>query len=196
MLSEYRADILPDVFAGWCELSDKEKEQMTRMNNFFCGLHFLVALADAAEATLKLWESVNLDDQRTNATSGIQRLIRTACKLSITGGLSKLDVLHIFVLISEKKEYIKFFLHNSVETDLTFFYDAAGVFYLKSHMEDNLKFHHGPLNRLLQAVLSDLSVPKYIAGCKALCIIDKIVTGPLWRHLVHSGGTILEMSST
>ena len=47
-------------------------------------------------------------------------------------------------------------------------------------MEDYLKFHHGPLNRLLQAVLSDLSVPKYIAGCKALGIIDKIVTGPLW----------------
>ena len=63
-------------------------------------------------------------------------------------------------------------------------------------MENYLKFHHGPLNRLLQAVLSDLSVPKYIAGCKALGIIDKIVTGPLWRHLVHSGGTILEMSST
>ena len=53
---------------------------MTRMNNFFCGLHFLVALADAAEATLKLWESVDLDDHKTNVTSGTQRLIRTACK--------------------------------------------------------------------------------------------------------------------
>ena len=39
MLSEC-ADILPDVFAGWSELSDKEKEQMTRMNSFSCGLHF------------------------------------------------------------------------------------------------------------------------------------------------------------
>ena len=46
-------------------------------------------------------------------------------------------------------------------------------------MED-LKFYHGPPNRLLQA---DFSVPKYIAGCKALGIIDKIVIGPLWRHL-------------
>ena len=77
MLSEYRADILPDVCAGWSEFGDIEKEQMIRMNNFFCGLHFLVALADAAEATLKLWESV---DYKTNATSGTQRLIRTACK--------------------------------------------------------------------------------------------------------------------
>ena len=64
-----------------------------------------------------------------------------------------------------------------METDLTYCFTMQLVY---SHMEDYLKFHHGPLNRLLQAVLSDLSVPKYIAGCKALGIIDKIVTGPLW----------------
>ena len=185
MFSEYRADILPEVFAGRSELCDKEKEQMTRMNNIFCGLHFLVVLADAAEATLKLWESVDLDNHKTNVTSGTQCHICTACKAF---GLSKLDVLHIFVYIFEVKEYIKFLFHNFVEIGL--------IFYLKSHMEDYLKFYHGPLNRLLQAVLSDLSVPKYIAGCKALGIIDKIVTGPLWHHLVHSGATILKMSST
>ena len=48
-------------------------------------------------------------------------------------------------------------------------------------MMDYLKCSHGQLNRLLQAVLSDLSSPKYIAGCKALGIIDKVITGPLWR---------------
>ena len=80
MLAEYRADILPDVVSGWSELSDKEKEQVTRMNNFFCGLHFLVALADAAEATLAMWESIDTDDGTTCSPSGTQRLIRTACK--------------------------------------------------------------------------------------------------------------------
>lgn len=54
LLSEYRADILPDVVDGWSNMSDTEREHLTRMNNFFCGLHFLVALADSAEATLKL----------------------------------------------------------------------------------------------------------------------------------------------
>ena len=39
------------------EYADGEKEQLTRMNNFYCGLHFLVALADTAEATVKIWES-------------------------------------------------------------------------------------------------------------------------------------------
>ena len=79
LLSEYRSDILPDVFAGWSSLRDKEKKQVIRMNNFFCGLHFLVALADAAEATTKLWKLVD-SDGKASATSGTQRLIRTACK--------------------------------------------------------------------------------------------------------------------
>ena len=197
MLSEYRADILPDVFAGWSELGDKEKEQMTRMNNFFCGLHFLVALADAAEATLKLWESVDLDDHKTNATSGTQRLIRTACKAFNHRGSEQAGCSAYFRSYLREKGIHKIPLAQFRGNRFNIlFYDAAGIFYLKSHMEDYLKFYHGPLNRLLQAVLSDLSVPKYIAGCKALGIIDKIVTGPLWRHLAHSGVTILEMSST
>ena len=122
-----------------------------------------------------------------------------------------LSVLHVRLLITEQagcSAYFRSYLRGKGVHKIPLaqfprgnrfnilFYDAAGVFYLKSHMENYLKFYHGPLNRLLQAVLSDLSVPKYNAGCKALGIIDKIVTGPLWRHLVHSGVTILEMSST
>ena len=38
-------------------------------------------------------------------------------------------------------------------------------------------------NKLLKAVLTDLSVPKYIRGCKVLGIIDKIINGSLWRVL-------------
>ena len=51
------------------------------MNNFFCGLHFLVGLADAAEATLKAWEAtLEDDDGMEKQSSGVQHLIRTACK--------------------------------------------------------------------------------------------------------------------
>ena len=37
-----------------------------------------------------------------------------------------------------------------------------------------------------------MSVPKYIAGCKALGIINKIITGPLWRVLESKDVSILE----
>ena len=53
MLSDYRGSILVG----------------TKWNNFFCGLHYLVGLADSAEATLKIWESTieennNLETRR------------------------------------------------------------------------------------------------------------------------------------
>ena len=78
VLADYRADILPEVMANWSEVSESEREQLTRMNNFFCGLHF-VGLADCAEATLKLWEETH-SLSASGKSSGTQRLIRTACK--------------------------------------------------------------------------------------------------------------------
>ena len=196
MLAEYRADILPDVYAGWSELSDKEKEQVTRMNNFFCGLHFLVALADAAEATLAMWESIDTDDGTTCSSSGTQHLVHTACKAFHHRGSEQAGCsTHFRAYLRQKgihKVPLAAFRGNRFNI---LFYDAAGVFYLKAHVVDYLKFCHGQLNRLLQAVLSDLSVSKYLAGCKALGIIDKVVTGPLWRHLMQSTTSILEMSA-
>ena len=65
----------------WEQMCEAEREQLTRMNNFFCGLHFLVGLADAAEATLKAWEAtLEDDDGMEKQSSGVQCLIRTACK--------------------------------------------------------------------------------------------------------------------
>ena len=46
---------------GWNEMSEEEKEHISRMNNFYCALHFVVGLADAAEATLKVWKSTFTD---------------------------------------------------------------------------------------------------------------------------------------
>ena len=60
------------------------------------------------------------------------------------------------------------------------------MYYLKSHMETYLLHHyHGTLNHLLQAVLSDLQVSHFVAGIRALGIIDKIVTGPFEGTLSH-----------
>ena len=76
------------------------------------------------------------------------------------------------------------------------FYDAAGVFYLCDHMIRFIESVHGKeANRLLQAILSDLKDPVNIAGCRALGLIDKVVTGPLWRKLVETSASVLQMSS-
>lgn len=74
------------------------------------------------------------------------------------------------------------------------FYDAAGIFYLRSYMQKFIESVHGKeANRLLKAVLHDLKNPLYIAACRALGLIDKIVTGPLWRKIQDSSVSVLDM---
>jgi len=49
-------------------------------------------------------------------------------------------------------------------------------------------------NQLLRAVLGDIQVLEYVAGCKALGLVNKIVTGPLWRVLECQETTISSMN--
>ena len=50
-------------------------------------------------------------------------------------------------------------------------------------------------NQLLQSVLRDLKTPTLITGCRALGLIDKIVTGPLWRKLASKSMSVLQMGT-
>ena len=194
LLADYRAEILPEVMANWSEVSESEREQFTRMNNFFCGLHFLVGLADCAEATLKLWEET-LELPATCKSSGTQRLIRTACKSFHARGSQQAGCSSQFRAFLRNRGIDKIplaaFHGNRFNV---FFYDAAGVYFLRDHMLHYLTTSHGSLNLLLQAVLADLKVPQYLAGCRALGMIDKLITGPLWRHLQLTSTSILTMS--
>ena len=49
-------------------------------------------------------------------------------------------------------------------------------------------------NQLLRAVLSDVKISEYQAGCKALALINKIITGPLWCVLDSQDISILDMN--
>ena len=44
LLFDYRTQVLPEVVEGWDNLVETEKDQITRMNNFYCGLHYLVLM--------------------------------------------------------------------------------------------------------------------------------------------------------
>ena len=42
--------------------------------------------------------------------------------------------------------------------------------------------------------MADVTVPEYIPGCKALGLVNKIVTGPLWHVMESQDATILNMN--
>ena len=78
MLHDYRVEILPTVVENWEIMDDAEKEHLMRMN-FFCGLHYVVGLAECTDESLKPWEAAS-DNVSALSASGTQRLVRTACK--------------------------------------------------------------------------------------------------------------------
>ena len=74
------------------------------------------------------------------------------------------------------------------------FYDAGAVFYISDLVIKFFKEVWQTPNQLLRAVLSDIQVPEHLAVCKALGLVNKVVTGPLWRILETSDISILEMN--
>ena len=69
------------------------------------------------------------------------------------------------------------------------------MFYVRDHLSRYLEEMHPSRNQLLQAVLRDLKTPHHLIGCRALGLVSKCITGPLWRLLesVHSMSALGKM---
>eukprot|EP00112_Aurelia_sp_Birch-Aquarium-sp1_P013961 Seg299.3 transcript_id=Seg299.3/GoldUCD/mRNA.D3Y31 product="hypothetical protein" protein_id=Seg299.3/GoldUCD/D3Y31 len=72
------------------------------------------------------------------------------------------------------------------------FFNAAWTYYLKDHLEVFFERVGGD-NKLLSAVRDDLQETTLMAACRALGLIDKLITGPLWR-CIEKAGHIIEMN--
>ena len=94
LLTEYRATILPTVVDGWSDLLEEEQLSMSRMYNFFRGMHLIVSMAEHTAEALKLFENSHFDGKPAGSAAdsgtsigawgspeaGTLRLICTACK--------------------------------------------------------------------------------------------------------------------
>ena len=76
---------------------------MSSLINFFCGLHLLVGMADAAASTLLQWEATHFSADPTSSSvsvrkseSGIVRLVCTACKALSKHGSEQNGVYQLF----------------------------------------------------------------------------------------------------
>ena len=201
LLESYRSEILPDVISSWNDLSSEEQQQVSSLNNFFCGLHMIVGMADTTASVLCQWESTTVTATAGSGVivrkseSGTVRLVRTACKALSKHGSEQSGVYQPFTtfLLSHRvsRNPLASFKGNRFNI---LFYDVGALFYIAEFVK---KFFHDVWqtpNQLLRAVLADIQVPEYIAGCKALGLISKIITGPLWRVLECNDVSILDMN--
>ena len=204
VLQEYRTSVLPSVKSNWNELSELEKSKLSTINQFFCGMHFIVGLADIAESSLKTFDQLLYDGKAVgslakggysrNGESGTVRLVRTLCKAVQTRGCEKSGRIQDFSsflndLGFQKDPFIPF---RGNRFNVVFY--NGGISYFMHQICRNFFENVKDDNKLLNAVFYDLQVDSFIAGCRALGIISKIVTGPLWR-LLESKIHILDLSN-
>ena len=138
-------------------------------------------MAENVTEALKLFESAN--GTGDNQESSTVRSVRTACKAFQRRACEKSGCPLQFTSYLKQQGFDSNPLINfrGNRYNVLFTNGGGGVFQLNEHIINFLKKVWGTPNRLLQAVLNDAENDLNMAGCKALGLINKHITGPLWR---------------
>ena len=182
LLTDYRSGVLPQVIEEWDKLSEEEQLSMSSMYNFFCGMHLVVNMAECSSESLRLFED-STSTPNPHGESGPVNLIRivskafekrdqkSGCPVKFSGFLRTQGV---------RRNPLAHFRGNRFNI---LFHNAAAVYFLRPHIVQFLTQVNGVPNKLLAAVLTGIQNNFNLAACKALGLIDKFITGPLWRVL-------------
>ena len=126
ILTEYRSQLLPQIVQNYDSLSVQEQTDLKSMNNFFCGLHLLISLAENTGKSLKMLEREKLQEDigaaknvKTkpfikNSESAIFRCIRTVCNLFSKAPKSAncFGPFSLYLSQRNQKNILEQFLHN------------------------------------------------------------------------------------
>lgn len=204
LLETYRGEVLPTILENYDEMSEDAKTAMTKLHMFFCGLHSLIQYAEVSVTAVGECEKADdlppmSGDVIVKAGEpGTLRLIRAAAKAFARGGDDQSGKYYefndfcqdVFKRNKIKSMPLKTFRGNRFNS---VFFEAEYVYFLSEKMVEFLQKCPSK-NKLLRAVLADLSVPSFIAGLKALALVSKLITSPLWRLLEDCQIHILEMN--
>ena len=149
LLTEYRATILPTVVEGWSDLLEEEQLSMSRMYNFFCGMHLIVSMAEHTAEALKLFENSHFEGKPAGSATvagigawrsseaGTLRLIRIACKAFERRGDEKSGCPLQFASFLKSKGVCKVPLaHFKGNRFNIIFRNGGAVFYLHKHIKE------------------------------------------------------------
>lgn len=187
-LKALRTTLLPQVMECWEDFTEAQREDVEDMGHFFCRMHILVNMALESDKTLSQLEEITLPDKihtfayPQSGESGAGRLVRTAVKALHPRGCEQSGAAADFLAFLQEKERLLMLVPYKGNRFNILFYNAAAVYY---HRQDIQQFLESlpSRNRLLSAVLEDTMCKGYVAGVRALGLLDKFVTGPYWRKL-------------
>ncbi|XP_046550545.1 uncharacterized protein LOC124260311 [Haliotis rubra] len=199
LLEGYRKEIMPELVETWEEMSNEEKSNCSKINNFFCGLHLLINFAEVTNQVLKKYETACEElstgvNKTKPGESGAVKFIRTSCKALARRGDAKSGAYSLF------RDYIFDKLGENLHLEPfhgnrfnVLFQNAGNIYFYRDEIKDFLENTIKDRNRLLQSVLDDVKVAENIAAAKALGLIEKFITSPLWR-IIESKCHILDMN--
>eukprot|EP00117_Sycon_ciliatum_P042750 scpid79032/ scgid31058/ len=190
LVEDYRKEVLPCVHSDWADLSEAQQKELSSMNLFFCGLHYIVGLADQEDYVLKEWEGTHFGETKVGAAqlpgvweashSSTNHLIYSATKAFEGHGDEAAGCIADFRALLRDAGIKAPLCEYRGNQNYVLFFNGAGVAILQELMQRFLSDVHGDTNRLLKAVQADLSVPELVAACRALDLICKLVISPLW----------------
>ena len=192
---EARGDCLPDIIDKWDELPEDQRKALLHVNKFHCGLHALANAATSCEETLRQHEKENniiSSGFKFRSESNTYSFIKAMCNLFFKDGGGCPGDIQIY-LREHGVEKIPLQPFSGSRFNILF-YNGGGVFFCKKNVLSYLKEVTVNKNRLHTAILSDISNDDILSGCRALGLINKFMTGPLWRAMVEPDTNILQMS--
>ena len=60
--SEWSANVLPNIFPNWNEMSENVKDELSTINDVCCGKYLILNLQEHASSALNEWEKVECKD--------------------------------------------------------------------------------------------------------------------------------------
>ena len=193
-----REELLPKIVDNWDGLSPTQRNDLAGMGNFYCKLHVLANFATETDKVLKSFEKLVLNyDYETvfafnTKESCAARLVRTTCKAFQVRGSEEAGVasyFNSFLAGKGEKCHLVPFIGNRFNI---LYYNAAALYYHADTIKEFYKTWPDP-NNLVKAVNEDITNNLFLAEVRALGIIDKLVTGPLWR-LIESIANVLSLN--
>ena len=144
LFTKFRKELLPDVMKNWENMPNDQQQSLGNVNEFFCGLHFLVELADQAEVCLKVWENIIFKGQNvgsllhgwySNGELGTLHLIRTVCKYVQYRGCEKSGRMVTFEIFMEELNITRLPIYQFLGNRFNIlFLNGAGVYFLFDHL--------------------------------------------------------------
>ncbi|VDI51116.1 Hypothetical predicted protein [Mytilus galloprovincialis] len=196
-IEKIRKDLLPTVINNFDNLTEIEKSDITKMGRFACRLHLLANFGTAADKALKLFEDSVTDSRNPfsfeSDESGTFRLARTAAKALTKRGSDKSGIgafWEVFLKGRDIKNHLVTFHGHRINIA---FHDCAAVYFHRNDVLELLQDYPEP-NGLLKSVLFDIKAKVFIAGSRAMGMLDKLVTAPFWK-ILEQEGSILDINN-